>query len=63
MAAPFDQELRRQRFTHDHPKWPIHAQDEGRHFTAEKADGTTRHIVVQTSLKTLLDRLDQIEAG
>ena len=63
MAAPFDQQLRRQRFLQAYPQWSIHAQDEGRHFTAEKADGTTRHIVVQTSLNTLLDRLDQIEAG
>ena len=63
MTAPYDQQLRRQRFTHDHPKWSIHAQDEGRHFTAEKDEGTTRHIVARTSLKTLLDRLGEIEAG
>ena len=63
MAAPFDQELRRQRFIQACPQWPIHAQDEGRHFTAEKDEGSTRHIVARTSLNTLLDRLDQIEAG
>jgi len=32
-------------------------------FTAEKDDGATRHIVAKTSLKTLLDRLDEIEAS
>lgn len=63
MAAPFDQELRRQRFIQACPQWSIHAQDEGRHFTAEKDEGTTRHIVARTSLSTLLDRLDEIEAG
>ncbi len=41
MTAPYDQQLRRQRFTHDHPKWSIHAQDEGRYFTAEKDEGTS----------------------
>jgi hypothetical protein len=32
-------------------------------FTAEKDEGSTRHIVARTSLKTLLDWLDEIEAG
>ena len=63
MAVPFDQELRQQRFIQAYPQWSIHAQDEGRHFTAEKADGPTRHIVARTSLNTLLDRLDEIEAS
>ena len=63
MAVPYDQELRQQRFIQAHPQWSIHAQDEGRHFTAEKADGTTRHIVANPSLKMLLDRLDEIEAS
>jgi hypothetical protein len=43
MAVPYDQELRQQRFIQAHPQWSIHAQDEATHFTAEKADGTTRH--------------------
>ncbi len=61
MAAPYDQELRQQRFTQDHPEWSIHAQD-GPSFTAEKDDGTSSHIVAHPSLKGLLDRLDEIEA-
>jgi len=63
MAVPYDQELRHDRFIRAHPQWSIHAEDEGRHFTAEKDDGATRHIVAQTSLKTLLDRLEDIEAS
>ena len=63
MAVPYDQELRHDRFIRAHPQWSIHAGDEGRHFTAEKDDGATRHIVAKTSLKTLLDRLDEIEAS
>lgn len=63
MAAPYDQELRKQRFTQDHPEWAIHAQDEATRFTAEKVDGTTRHIVAHASLKALPDRLDDIVAG
>ena len=63
MAVPHDQELRHDRFIRAHPQWSIHAEDDGRHFTAEKADGPTRHIVANPSLKTLLDRLDEIEAS
>ena len=64
MTAPYDQQLRRQRFTQVHPEWAIHAQDEATHFTAEKHDGGgTRHIVAGASLKGLLDRLDEIVAG
>jgi len=63
MAVPYELEVRHQRFIQAHPQWSIHGQDEGRHFTAEKNDGTWRHIVTQTSLKTLLDRLDEIEAS
>ncbi|MGA2826141.1 MAG: hypothetical protein ABSF03_08455 [Streptosporangiaceae bacterium] len=62
MGLPFDQLVRQQRFTDDHPEWCIHAQD-GPRFTAEKDDGTTCHIVARHSLKGLLDRLDEIEAG
>ena len=36
MPAPYDQELRQQRFLQAHPQWSIHAQDEATHFTAEK---------------------------
>jgi len=63
MAVPYDQQLRRQQFTHDHPEWAIHAQDEATRYTAEKRDGPTRHIVAHPSLKVLLDRLDEIVAG
>ena len=45
MAAPYDQELRRQRFTQAHPHWSIHAQDGASRFTAIKNDGPNRHIV------------------
>ena len=62
MGLPFDQAVRHQRFIQDHPEWSIHAQD-GPRFTAEKDDGTSSHIVARTSLKGLLDRLDEIEAG
>ena len=62
MGLPFDQAVRHQRFIQDHPEWSIHAQD-GPRFTAEKDDGTTSHIVARHSLKGLLDRLDEIEAG
>jgi hypothetical protein len=62
MTVPYDQQLRRQRFTHDHPEWAIHAQDEATRYTAEKRDGPTRHIVAHPSLKALLDRLDEIVA-
>ena len=63
MAVPYDQQVRREQFTQDHPEWAIHAQDEATRFTAEKRDGPTRHIVAHPSLKTLLDRLDEIVAG
>ena len=62
MGLPFDQAARHQRFIQDHPEWSIHAQD-GPRFTAEKDDGTWRHIVARHSLQGLLDRLDEIEAG
>ena len=62
MGLPFDQVFRHQRFIQDHPEWSIHAQD-GPRFTAEKDDGTNSHIVARHSLKGLLDRLDEIEAG
>ena len=62
MGLPFDQTTRRQRFISDHPQSSIHAQD-GPRFTAEKDDGTWRHIVARHSLEGLLDRLDEIEAG
>ncbi len=45
MAAPYDQQLRQQRFTRDHPQWSIHAQDGASRFTAEKGDGRSAHIV------------------
>ena len=61
MAAPYDQELRRQRFTQAHPHWSIHAQDGASRFTAIKNDGPNRHIVAHDSLKALLERLDEIE--
>ena len=63
MAVPYDQQVRREQFTEDHPEWAIHAQDEATRFTAEKRDGRTRHIVAHPSLKALLDRLDEIVAG
>ena len=63
MAVPRDQELRQQQFIRDHPAWSIHAQDGASRFTAEKDDGTTRHIVANPSLRALLDRLDEIEAS
>ena len=62
MGLPFDQVVRQQRFIQDHPEWSIHPQD-GPSFTAEKNDGTSRHIVARPSLKGLLDRLDEIVAG
>ena len=62
MGLPFDQTARHQRFIQDHPEWSIHAQD-GPRFTAEKDDGTWRHIVARHSLEGLLDRLDEIEAA
>ena len=62
MGLPFDQAARHQRFINDHPGWSIHAQG-GPRFTAEKDDGTTRHIVANPSLRALLDRLDEIEAS
>ena len=63
MPAPYDQELRQQRFLRAHPHWPVHAQDEATHFTAGKDDGTWRHIVANPSLTMLLDRLDETGAG
>ncbi len=62
MGLPFVQAARHQRFINDHPEWSIHAQDRPG-FTAEKDDGTSRHIVAHPSLRGLLDRLDEIEAG
>ena len=63
MALPFDQVLRRERFTRDHPQWSIHAQDGGSRFTAEKTEGNDRHVVAGLPLGRLLDRLEEIEAG
>jgi predicted house-cleaning NTP pyrophosphatase (Maf/HAM1 superfamily) len=63
MALPFDQVLRQQRFTRDHPQWSIHAQDGGSRFTAEKTEGNDCHVVAGLPLKQLLDRLEEIEAG
>ena len=62
MGLPFDQAARQQHFIQDHPEWSIHPQD-GPGVTAEKDDGTWRHIVARPSLKGLLDRLDEIVAG
>ena len=62
MGLPYDKAARHQRFINDHPEWSIHVQDEPR-FTAEKDDGTPSHIVARTSLKGLLDRLEEIEAS
>ena len=61
MGLPFDQTARQKRFIQDHPEWSIHPQD-GPSYTAEKADGASRHIVAHPSLKGLLDRLDGIVA-
>ncbi len=62
MGLPSGQTARQQRFTRDHPKWSIHAQDRPS-VTAEKDDGTSRHIVAHPTLKGLLGRLDGIEGG
>jgi hypothetical protein len=62
MTAPDEQVIRQQRFIQDHPGWVIHPQY-GPRFTAEKDDGTWWHIVARPSLKGLLDRLAEIEAG
>ena len=63
MALPFDQVVRQERFTRDHPQWSIHAQDGGSRFTAEKAEGNNCYVVAGLTLKELLDRLEQIEAS
>jgi hypothetical protein len=63
MALPFAQLLRQQRFTREHPEWSIHPQDGGSRFTAEKTEGQCRHVIAGLSLKSLLDRLEEIEAG
>jgi hypothetical protein len=63
MALPFDQILRQQRFSQDHPEWSIHSQDGACRFTAEKNDGPDCHLVAALTLKALLDRLDEIVAG
>ena len=63
MALPFDQILREQCFTQDHPEWSIHAQDGATRFTAEKNEGPHCHLVAALTLKALLDRLDEIIAS
>jgi len=63
MVLPYDLLLRQQRFTRNHPQWSISAQDGGSRFTAEKTDGPRCHVIAGLSLKRLLDRLEEIEAG
>jgi hypothetical protein len=63
MALPFDQVVRQERFTQDHPQWSIHAQDGGSRFIAEKGDRDNCYVVAGLTLKELLDRLEQIEAS
>jgi hypothetical protein len=63
MTAPHDQLLRQRRFTRDHPQWPVRAQDGASRFTAEKDDGSTRHIVANPSLKSLPGRFNEIEGS
>ena len=60
MGLPFDQVVRQQRFTRDHPEWSIHPQDGARHFIAEKGDGQGCHVVAALSLRELLNRLEEI---
>ncbi len=63
MALPFDQLLRRERFITEHPAWSICPQDGGTRFTAEKTEGKNSHLIAGLSLRKLLDRLEEIEAG
>jgi len=63
MALPYELLLRQQRFIQDHPQWSISAQDGGSRFTAEKSDGPRCHVIAGLTLKGLLDRLEEIEAG
>ena len=63
MALPFDQLLRRERFIKEHPAWSICPQDGRTRFTAEKTDGKNSHLIASLSLRKLLDRLEEIEAG
>jgi hypothetical protein len=60
MGLPFDQVVRQQRFTQDHPEWSIHPQDGATRFIAEKDDGQHCHVVAALSLRELLNRLEEI---
>jgi len=63
MGLPFDQVVRQQRFTNDHPEWSIHSQDGARRFIAEKGDGSDCHVLAALSLRELLNRLEEIVVG
>jgi len=63
MALRFDQLLRRERFIKEHPALVHLPQDGGTRFTAEKTEGKNSHLIAGLSLKKLLDRLEEIEAG
>jgi len=63
MALPYEQLIRQQRFTAQHPQWSIYAQDGESRFTAEKIGPRSCHVVAALTLHALLDRLEEIEAG
>ena len=63
MGLPFDQVLRQQRFSKNHPEWSIHAQDGATSFIAEKGDHRACHVVAAFSLRELLNRLEEIVAA
>jgi hypothetical protein len=63
MGLPFDQVVRQERFTREHPEWSIHPQDGARRFIAEKGDGQGCHVVAALSLRELLNRLEEIVAA
>ena len=63
MGLPFDQVVRQQRFTRDHPEWSIHSQDGTRRFIAEKGNGHDCHVAAALSLRELLNRLEEIVAA
>ena len=56
MAVPHGQEIRQQRFTRDHPGWPVHAPDGATRVTAGTGGSRSAHIAAALSLRDLPGR-------
>lgn len=61
MGWPLDQVGRAQKFLAKHgDKWDLRSLDGGQVFIAESGDQDHAHVIGASSLKTVLDRLDQV---